>query len=528
MTTSSLPPNRLLLEDIDYSNCLSLDLYTTVQEHVLAFLPYVTAPLSFIGSSLILWAIWYDRRVLLRLVYHRLVFAMSLLDWLNSFGMIFLGAWTVPADYPYGRAGRGTTQTCRASGVFLTLLTGAVAYSAFLALSFVMTIRWEWKERRIACCMEPFAHFFGFLFPAVSAISGAVNDYIHPLWTLPGWCWFTEYTPFCHASNNTYCMEDGELLLPTECSRGDGFHTSSDTMSFGNVIFLWVVVVICMILIVTKVFRMERRIQRQYGDTTASLNRTRETAQQSLLYIGVFMVSFLPISVLQLVTDNEDDPVKNKAVIFVLALLTKTLTPLIGFFNAFIYFRKRFRILLREDQSLAFLTTLPWIGPWMVELSRPRRRTPTTTTMTNSTTSRRYSSVVGLRPDQHARQQQQHDLEITEEKEQPPTGPSHLPKRPYPDIETFENETVEEETNDDHNQQDTASPDDGKESDSNVPGGFVPPTGEETGDGNRESETNKLPPINEISTESTENDNMASLPEPDGGDEENSNSKEEV
>ena len=135
--------------------CINLDeLYTRTQENALAIIPSLTAIPSLIGSYLILHDILFHYRTTLVTVYHRLILAMSVLDLLNSLGHIVLGAWTVPSDYAYGRPGHGNDQTCAASGWFFSLFWATMWYSAFLAFSFVMVVRWEWKERTIAVSHE--------------------------------------------------------------------------------------------------------------------------------------------------------------------------------------------------------------------------------------------------------------------------------------------------------------------------------------------------------------------------------------
>ena len=122
-------------------------LYTEAQATFLAIIPYFTAPWSVAGSSLILWSIWYDRKELLKHVYHRIMVGISFFDWMSSMGLLIFGPWAVPSDWPYGRSGRGTVGTCEASGFFLNLSFGAMWYTVFLAIHFVMLLRWEWKER---------------------------------------------------------------------------------------------------------------------------------------------------------------------------------------------------------------------------------------------------------------------------------------------------------------------------------------------------------------------------------------------
>ena len=122
-------------------------LYTDTQANVLALLPYFTAPWSVAGSCLILWSIWFDRKELLKYVYHRLMLAISLFDFISSMGILVLGPWAVPSDWPYGRSGRGTNGTCEAMGFLLNMLIASMWYGAFLSIQFVLVLCLEWKQR---------------------------------------------------------------------------------------------------------------------------------------------------------------------------------------------------------------------------------------------------------------------------------------------------------------------------------------------------------------------------------------------
>mmetsp|Transcript_32178 Transcript_32178/g.67074 ORF Transcript_32178/g.67074 Transcript_32178/m.67074 type:complete len:487 (-) Transcript_32178:548-2008(-) len=372
-------PAPSTMTSLDSNQCISLDpIYSPLQEDVLAFAPYATVPLSLVGSSLVLWAIFFDRKKLLKTVYHRLVFGMTILDWMYSFGMIVLGPWAVPSDYVYGRSGRGNQNTCTAAGVFLTLIFGTLWYSAFLALSFVMTIRWQWKERTIACCMEPFAHLIGSIYIISVGVSGAIVGVINPLRELPGWCWFSDFPPLC-TSSNTYCLDNASVLVQPDCRRGETFREYEGIASWGFLIILWGVVVICMVAIVLTVRETEIRLQ-QYNTTgtSTSLRRTRETAVQALLYILALSVTFAPVSIMGVLSrEREEHPNQHQAWKFFFALLTKLCSPLIGFFNSYIYFRKKFSSLTKDGNSLSFLLKLPVVGKWV---SGTKARTPTAAT----------------------------------------------------------------------------------------------------------------------------------------------------
>ena len=127
-------------------------LYTSSQANLLAILPYVSAPFSVAGSALILWSILFEYKTLLRHhVYHRFLLCMSLADFCNSMGMLVLGHWAVPREWPYSgqTSNRGTIATCEAAGFSLNLITITMWYSVFLAIYFVLLLRWEWKERQV-------------------------------------------------------------------------------------------------------------------------------------------------------------------------------------------------------------------------------------------------------------------------------------------------------------------------------------------------------------------------------------------
>ncbi|KAL7563246.1 hypothetical protein ACA910_015738 [Epithemia clementina (nom. ined.)] len=374
-------------DDVDF-NLYPPPLYTKAQANFLAVIPYFTAPWSVVGSSLILWSIWYDRRELLKHVYHRIVLGMSCFDLASSLGMLVLGPWAVPSDWPYGRSGRGNVSTCEASGFLLNLSFGTMWYSVFLAVHFVMHLRWEWKERRIACCLEPFAHGWSiFISALIPNVGGLMSDAFNPLRDLPGWCWFADNPPLCSENNfNNNDGNDGEEST-SQCFRGQEYDGFASIASTGNVIFAWVVIIICMLLIVCKVRRLERNLQRYSvgggnssvggggrlgssrrgggGGNAPNFARTKATARQALLYIVVFFVTYSPMVLILAMERKRKLPV---------AMLVKICFPLQGFFNAIVYFRRRFADLIKDGKSLSFLRRIPWIGPW-IETLLSRRTT---------------------------------------------------------------------------------------------------------------------------------------------------------
>jgi hypothetical protein len=107
-------------------------IYSERQQRILGLLPPLIAPLSLVGSSLIIYAILIERRTTLKSVYQRLILGMSIMDFITSLDIILFCPWAMPEEASDFVAGaRGTFQTCEVSvfhvvfgllGCFLLLL----------------------------------------------------------------------------------------------------------------------------------------------------------------------------------------------------------------------------------------------------------------------------------------------------------------------------------------------------------------------------------------------------------------------
>lgn len=307
-------------------------IFNARQQRILGILPLFTAPLSAVGSTLIIYVVIVEREKTLKSVYHRLILAISIVDLVVSLGMIFLGPWAVPESAKrYVAGARGTVASCEASGFLLNYLFGSMWYSAFLAVYFLCKVRFEWQEATMAKCLEPLAHLFAIIFPTVSGIDGIISNQFNPLDSLPGFCWFTPYPPNCEKDSGRICERGSE---------------STEAMS-GTAIFLFCVIAVSMALILCKVRSTETRLQ-QYG-AGRDLVLTKETAIQALLYIGVFIITFFPVVLLEILYFQ-----RYSRYYVIIAAMVKILSPLHGLFNAVIYMRKRYRELFRDGGSLSF------------------------------------------------------------------------------------------------------------------------------------------------------------------------------
>ena len=325
------------------------ELYTVHQQRVLGYIPLLTAPLSLLGSGLIVYVILLERNKTLKSTYHRMVLGMSTLDFVNSLSIIVFGPWAAPKEASYFVAGaKGTFQTCEVAGFFLNLMFGTMYYSAFLAIYFLLLIGFECREKTIATYFEPFGHAFSWLFPLVTGSIGVSRDIINPLEILPGFCWFEDFPPECSSLDDVPCTR-GQLV-----SNNSIKNASATIASPLFVVIIFGVILFSMAAITLKVRRIERRIQQYASGPSNQLKRTKETSVQALLYIAAFFLTYSPYLLINLFYhDRYED------YYFGLAVLAKILMPCQGFFNFFIYVRKQINRITTEHGSLGFLRRLP-------------------------------------------------------------------------------------------------------------------------------------------------------------------------
>jgi len=314
-------------------------LYTVHQQRVLGYIPLLTAPLSLLGSGLIVYIILVERTKTFKSTYHRMVLGMSTLDFVNSLSIIVFGPWAAPKAASYFVAGaKGTFQTCEVAGFFLNLMFGTMYYSAFLAIYFLLLIGFECREKTIAKCVEPFGHAFSWLFPLVTGSIGVSRDIINPLEILPGFCWFWDFPPECSSLDDVPCI------------RGRRENAGAAIASPGVVVIIFGVILFSMAAITLKVRRIERRIQQYASGPTNPLQRTKEASVQALLYIAAFLLTYFPLVLINLLYQE-----RYEDYYFGLAVLAKILMPCQGFFNFFIYVRKQINRITNEHPSLGFL-----------------------------------------------------------------------------------------------------------------------------------------------------------------------------
>jgi hypothetical protein len=293
--------------------------YSIPQQVVLVIVSLISGLSSFVGSLLIIFIIRRDGYEKLKFVYHRILFAMSIVDCISSldFALSFLA---VPKGIFWGAM--GNTTSCEAAG-FLTLLIGSQSlYNFGLAIYFLLIICYGKSQHFIASYIEPFIHTISLCLPISFGFWSLLTGSLNPLLFDGGWCHIYPYPPGCAA------IDVGE------CNRGLKALTilSASLIVFGVIPFIGISM--CMIMIVYRVRKtfnasLPNTMQRRLHE------RIKQTAIQSMLYIIATLIPFTLIAITQNITSY--DPTAR----FILGILVKLFVPCQGVFNFFIYIRPR-------------------------------------------------------------------------------------------------------------------------------------------------------------------------------------------
>lgn len=270
----------------------------------------------FFRSSWIITEIIRDKRKL-GLVYHRLLLVMSIGDVVLSIGF-FLSTWPIPIGTPdiYGAA--GTTATCTAQGFFQQVAIVSQIYNAYLAIYFVLTIRYSWTEARLQK-LEPYVHGFYLAFAFGTASAGLALNLFN---SANLWCWIAPYPTGCTATNT--------------CERGANAWIYR--MAFWYV-WLWLsllTVTVAMCLVFWTVHQSTKQMSQYAGGGTSASKNRNNVAWQAFWYICSFYVTSLFNTILRLM-QRIQQPVP-----FVLLLLMVIFHPMQGGWNLLIYMRPRY------------------------------------------------------------------------------------------------------------------------------------------------------------------------------------------
>jgi hypothetical protein len=181
------------------------------QLKALALVPKFTSVLSISGSTWIAVQVLRskDKR---SLVYHRMLFAFSIVDIIAVFGL-FLTTWPMPKGTLNAFGAVGNVATCEAQGFVVQLHSALFIYNAMLSIYYCLVICRNVREEEIRRRYELYFHAIPLMF-ALSTSSAALGTNMYNEANL--WCWIAAYPEGCLNSRKA---EPDET---PNCTRGDG------------------------------------------------------------------------------------------------------------------------------------------------------------------------------------------------------------------------------------------------------------------------------------------------------------------
>ena len=221
----------------------------------------------------------------------------------------------------------GNTQTCTAQGfIYILSLRLWNSYYAALMILYWFIVHYGWKENRTN---NPRLRMIFILPPIIIAFGLAIPPLFLGMYNYPG-------RFVCAICDFPYgCTQSDEV----DCERGEGGVTYSN-YSHGYTVFCAVIMITFVCMLVYEIYQQEKRTDQflsSVGTERRGVNLTVKTAWRGIEYIGVYFICYLPsfVSLGYRASGNLDIP-------DVIDYLYVILLPLLGFFNAFVYFRPRY------------------------------------------------------------------------------------------------------------------------------------------------------------------------------------------
>jgi hypothetical protein len=239
----------------------------------------------------------------------------------------FLTSWPIPRGTPDVYGAVGTHGSCVAQGFFSQFSIAVVMYNAMLALFYLLKIRWQWRDRRIATKVEPFMHAWALIFGIGTSSAGvALNLYNNDIWE----CWISPMPLDCKESWDN----NGE----TTCIRGDNASLYRWVLYYAPLWFAIVFVTLVMFLVYRAVRAVEVRNEKYLpAGMLARRKHSKQVAEQGFWYCGAFYITWIFPTITRLTqVINHEAP-------YTLVIITAMFVPMQGFFNCLVYMHPRYK-----------------------------------------------------------------------------------------------------------------------------------------------------------------------------------------
>jgi hypothetical protein len=164
--------------------------FNRAQQVILAVTPKISSCLSLFGSS------WIFVEVITttskrKILYNRLLCVMSGFDIITGI-WLFASTWPIPRGTHNVSFAVGSQTTCAIQGFFVQMAIVVPIYNCYLALYYLLVIRYKVSEERIKFDIEPVMHIFAICFGLMTAIASLIMGLYN---NANLWCWIAVPPP---------------------------------------------------------------------------------------------------------------------------------------------------------------------------------------------------------------------------------------------------------------------------------------------------------------------------------------------
>lgn len=244
-----------------------MDEFTATQQMLLAYVPRITASISFLSALYIVVTVMRNRQYRSR-VYHRLMLGTALNVMAVNAGQ-FWGTAAVPVGTPGVYGAKGTTATCSAQGVLNQFGYVVPSYYCALSVYSYVAVRNNFKVEKYKW-IERWIHLGVYVYPIASGVY---------LWTIEA----------LNYSGHTCWVAS----VPLACGNGSGELCTRGPQNLGDIQWLFVgapliILMLGPVLVMAALYIIIRRKPSHFAI------RARTVAKQSGMYLLALYLTYMP------------------------------------------------------------------------------------------------------------------------------------------------------------------------------------------------------------------------------------------
>jgi len=281
-----------------------------------------TGTSSVIGSSLIIYMIFSDRKRKLVRPYHRIMLMMSVFDVLQSMALVFSEIALPHESGIYGA--KGNARTCTAQGFFMVLGLAVPLYNSCLNIYYVLTIRYNVSSQQFAK-FEPILHVISFLVPLSTAIILTANGNMVPRMTV--------------------CYPSGMLPLVI----------ISVLVSFSILVCIISMICICWTVISQSATMKKYTNFERKGDSSARRSRIDYDKQKTINQAALYLLAFISTYAIPILNGIYSGGRAGVGTPYAMIILSSVFYPLQGVWNLLLYTRPGVQRTMKRNPNYSYL-----------------------------------------------------------------------------------------------------------------------------------------------------------------------------